>query len=94
MDWKIITPLLVTAAVTLIGWFATHQFNAWRDRENKRREQRIQYLIEVFRRLGKGAHHPNIFEIADDLQAAIIDIQLFGTEDQIGKAIAFAKSPY
>lgn len=92
MDWKTYLPLLITAGVTILGWLVAHQFNAWRDRENKRRDQRIQYLVEAFRRLGKANHHPRLHEIADELQSAITDIQLFGTEEQIRKVIAFAKT--
>jgi hypothetical protein len=91
MDWKTSLPLLITAIATILGWFVTHQFNAWRDRENKRREQRIQYLVEAFRKLGKASHHPRLHEIADDVQSAVTDIQLFGTEDQIKKVVTFAK---
>lgn len=92
MDWKTILPILITAGVTILGWLVAHQFNAWRDRENKRRDQRIQYLVEAFRRLGRANHHPRLYEIADELQSAITDIQLFGTEAQIRNVIAVAKA--
>ncbi|MGH9799389.1 MAG: hypothetical protein ACRD82_03415 [Blastocatellia bacterium] len=62
MDWKTTLPILVTAGVTILGWLVAHQFNAWRDRENKRRDQRIQYLVEAFRRLGIANHHPRLIE--------------------------------
>ncbi|MGE0267152.1 MAG: hypothetical protein AB7S78_01670 [Candidatus Omnitrophota bacterium] len=73
-------PAIVVALITLV---CSHQFAAWRDRENKRREQRIKYLVDVFRSLAKANHHPRIYEVADDVEQAVSDIQLFGNKKQI-----------
>nr|VFJ67662.1 MAG: hypothetical protein BECKDK2373C_GA0170839_11684 [Candidatus Kentron sp. DK]VFJ69924.1 MAG: hypothetical protein BECKDK2373B_GA0170837_12594 [Candidatus Kentron sp. DK] len=47
MDWKLLFPHLGTVIVVFIGWFVVHLLNAYRDRRNKRREIRVQYLIKA-----------------------------------------------
>lgn len=76
--------------VAIIGGLVAHWLTIWRDRRNKRKEQRIQYLIEAYRRLSKASHHPRLYEIAEEVQSAVNDIQLFGTEKQIRLAEKFA----
>lgn len=58
---------------------------------NRRREQRIEYLVEAFRRLAKAVHHPRLYEVAEDVQSAVADIYLFGSEDQIVRVESFVK---
>ena len=72
-------PALVALAVVALG----HLFAVYRDRENKRREQRIEYLIGVYRALAKANHHPRLYKIADELEQAVGDLQLFGTPEEI-----------
>jgi hypothetical protein len=91
MDWKLLGPLLVTSAVTIIGWFTAHELAAWRDRINKRRQHRIEYLVEAFRHLAKAMHHPRLYEVAEEVRSAVTDIQLFGNNDQISRVQRFVK---
>jgi hypothetical protein len=79
-------PALVALAVVSLA----HLFTVHRDRENKRREQRIGYLVSVFRALSKANHHPRLYEVADDVEQAVIDLQLFGTPEQVRLAKKFA----
>ena len=79
----------IPAAIALIICVGSHQFAAWRDRENKRREQRVAYLIGAFRALASASHHPRIHEIAKEVEQAIADIQFFGTKAQIELARIF-----
>ena len=51
MDWKIGLPLLVTAVLTMSGWFVGHWVSTRKDRSNKKRDLRTNYLIECFRRI-------------------------------------------
>lgn len=67
LNLKLLVPLLITAGVTILGWFAIHQLTAWRDQANKRREQRIAFLIEAFRRFAKAVHHPRLHEVAEEV---------------------------
>lgn len=83
---QIIVPALVALAVVTL----THLFTTHRDRENKRREQRINYLVGVFRSLTKANNHPRLYEVADELEQAVADIQLFGTPAQVRLVQQFA----
>lgn len=69
----------------------SHGFTIHRDRENKRREQRIGYLVTAFRSLAKANNHPRLYEVAADLEQAMCDIQLFGTPEQVALAVQFAR---
>ena len=80
----------VSALVALAVVAFTHLFSVYRDRENKRREQRIGYLVSAFRALSKANHHPRLHEIADEVEQAVADIQLFGTPEQVRLARKFA----
>ena len=91
MNWQLLIPLLVTTVVAIIGWFIAHRLAAARDRESKRRDKRIQYLVEAFRRLATVGNRPNLSECAEELESAIADIQLFGTPEQINKVQALTK---
>lgn len=82
----IIVPALVALTVVAL----THLFTSYRDRENKRREQRINYLVNVFRALGKANNHPRLYEVADEVEQAVADIQLFGTPTQVKLVQQFA----
>jgi hypothetical protein len=75
--------IIVPASVALVMVALTHLFTRHRDQENKRREQRIGYLITVYRIFSKANHHPRLYEIGDEPQQAIADIQLFGTTEQV-----------
>lgn len=82
--------VVVPALVALVVVALSHLFSVHRDQENKRREQRIGYLVSVFRALSKANHHPRLYEIADDVEQAVTDIQLFGTPRQVQLALTFA----
>jgi hypothetical protein len=81
MDIKLAN-LLITTAVALLGWLAVHRFNVYRDQLNKRREIRIQYLIEAYRRLEQASHRADM-QKREDFESAIADIQLLGSNRQI-----------
>ena len=82
--------LLVPAAVAVLGWFAAHQFNSYRDRANKRRDLRVQYLLEAYRRLESAANRPEAGkEEQDKFESALADIQLLGTRPQIEELMKF-----
>lgn len=86
MNWPLLISLLTTAGVAILGWYIVHALNARRDRNNKRREVRVQYLIEAYRRLEAGVGRGSIDssrEFARGFESAIADIQLFGTDDQV-----------
>lgn len=87
VDWSLLVPLVVTAAFSIVGYFVAHRLSAARDRANKRRELRTQYLIDAFRALvdlnayNKVSERPA--EVARAAERALSVIQLFGSERQI-----------
>ena len=90
MNWG----LVVSAVVVMVGWWAVHKLNSARDLSIKRRDTRVHYLIEAYRRveavasrgLGEGP-------VAEDVQRqhnfedALGDIQLLGDKEQVQLAI-------
>jgi hypothetical protein len=88
MNWQLLGPLLVTTAVAVCSWFIVHLLATRRERNSKRREQRVGYLIEAYRRLESCAHRGDQLEIPK-LESAVADIQLFGTPRQVELVQAF-----
>jgi hypothetical protein len=81
---------VVTTVVIIVGWYVVHYLTGKRDQANKRRELRVQYLIEAYRRLEFAGNRPLTKEVAPEFEKAIADIQLFGTPKQVELAQAFA----
>jgi hypothetical protein len=82
MDMDLLIPLLITSVVVIVGWFIIHWLSSKRDQNNKRRELRVQYLIEAWRKLENSCNRNDI-TWHHDLESAIADIQLFGSPEQI-----------
>src|SRR6267378_2161748 len=95
MNWQLLSPLLVTTVIAICSWFIGHGLTTRRDRANKRRDERIGYLIDAYRRLESCAQRHGSIQFAT-LESAIADIQLFGTPCQVelvqGFALEFAKN--
>jgi len=89
MNIQLLAPLLITTFVAISGWWVVHRLSAKRDQENKRRELRVQYLIEAYRRLEYASNRPLSEQVAPDFEKAVADIQLFGTPRQVELAQAF-----
>lgn len=93
MQHSISIPLIqvvVSALVALLVVVLAHAFTLWRDRQNRRQEQRIDYLVSVYRAFSKANHHPRLYEVAEELEQAVADVQLFGTPKQVALAQQFA----
>ncbi len=82
MNFNLLIPLLITSVITVSGWFLLHRLSQNRDRENKRKDLRTNYLIEAWRRLEHAALRDK-FDHTEYLENPIADIQLFGTKRQI-----------
>jgi len=92
MNVSLVLPLSVTTVVAILSWYVAHQFSAARDRENKRREQRVQYLIEAYRKLEAASNREQpIYLYPQPLESALADIQLFGSLSQITLVRKFAQ---
>jgi hypothetical protein len=80
MNWE----LIASSAVVVIGWFIGRYFEAKRDRANKSRDIRVEYLLKSYRGLARLAIHREFAPVAEDVEAAVADIQLLGTPKQVG----------
>jgi hypothetical protein len=81
---------LVPALVAVVGWLVAHRFSAYRDRQNKRRDLRVEFLIEAYRRLESVTNRPKkTEEQALAFESAIADIQLLGTPDQVNALLKY-----
>lgn len=81
---------LIDALVFIFGWKVSSQNEFRRDIAAKRRDLRVQYLIEAYRRLEYVSNRPLTAETAPDFERAIADIRLFGSPDQVDLAQTFA----
>jgi len=81
---------LLPTVVAIVSWFVGSWLSVRRDRANKRREMRVQYLIEAYRRLEAAGHRPLVPPYSTDMESAIADIQLFGSPTQVTAARKFA----
>jgi len=76
--------------VGIVGWYVAHGLAMRRDRAAKRRELRVQFLVDAYRRLESVSNRPFRAETGKVLESAIADIQLFGTPNQVRLAQEFA----
>jgi hypothetical protein len=90
MNIEHLASLLITAIVAILGWAVIHRLSMRRDLVNKRRELRVQYLIEAYRRLEFVGNRPLTRELGPEFEKAIADVQLFGTPRQVELAREFA----
>ena len=89
MNFQLLIPLLITAIVTIAGWYIVHLFATKRDRKNKQKELIINYLIEAWRKLEYASNRKDVNAV-EYVEKPIADIQLFGTKKQIELAIKIA----
>ena len=87
MNTDVLIPLLVTSLISIVSWGAIHFLSKQRDVLNKKKEIRIKYLIDTFRRLESASDRK--VAINKDLESVMADIQLFGSKEQIKLAQKF-----
>jgi hypothetical protein len=84
--------VLVPTIVAIVSWFAGSWLSVRRDRANKRRDLRVQYLIDAYRRLATATNRTETdAAYFAELDSALVDVQLFGSNDQIASAQEFAR---
>jgi hypothetical protein len=84
MNFNLLLPLVITVVLAVAGWLAAHRLATARERAAKRRETRVSYLIEAYRRFESVCHRPPLGPAeARLLESALADIQLFGTHSQV-----------
>jgi hypothetical protein len=81
MEWEII----ISSLLIIFGWFIVNWLSSKREFNNKRREVRIQYLIEAYRSIASAANRKE--KTTDEqklkIESAIEDIQLLGNSKQL-----------
>ncbi|MBW0177565.1 hypothetical protein [Sediminibacterium sp.] len=83
--------VVVTVIIAVVGWRIGHYYNSQRDKHNKRREIRLEHLINAYRILtNEISHRKQTKEREQKLEAIISEIQLFGSVEQaqIAKQLA------
>ncbi len=94
LNLSLLVPLLITATVTVSGWWCGNYLNKRRDIANKNLEIKTEYLINAYRTIamnaGRNPVELNNFEMPEELkervykfEQAVADIQLFGSLSQI-----------
>ena len=75
---------IVAVVATVVGWTVVSRDNAERDLVNKRREQRLIYLVDAYHNIA-GAANREVMSPKDvrRMEDAIMSVQLFGTKEQI-----------
>ena len=86
---KIALPLITTSIVTIVGWFIAYRFSVEKDRANKRKDLRVNYLIDAWRKLEFAVNRED-YDRVEFLGKPIADIQLFGNSRQVALAQKFA----
>ena len=89
MNVNLLLPLLITTIVAIGGWFVIHRLSQNRERTNKRRDMRVQYLIDAWNILENASNRTDNLHV-NELEKAIAAIQLFGSRRQIDLALKFA----
>ena len=91
MERSLLLSVLSSSFVAgIAGAFLGHWLSNLREKRNRLQEQRIQYLVDAYRAFAKANHHPRLYEVADDLEQAIADVQLLGSSELIGLVQKFA----
>jgi hypothetical protein len=75
----------------IAGAYIGHVLTTRRERRSRLQQQRSLYLVDAYRAFAKANHHPRLYEVADDLEQAIADIQLFGTPELIALTQTFCR---
>lgn len=90
---EILTLILSSLAIlgTLFSLYKTHTLNRERDYENKKKEIRIMYLIDAYRKIEDASNRENGSLRILNLESAIADIQLFGDIKHIALSRQVAK---
>ena len=91
MDYELVLTCTVPVVLALAGWFVGHWLNVSRDQQNKRRDLRIQYLIEAYRKFEDAANRRESTK-RQQVEQALADIQLLGNAREIALAHGVADS--
>jgi hypothetical protein len=88
-----IVAAFIGAVASTSVWFMSARHLKKQERDATKREIRLQYLIDAYRRIERSSnrHYHHDSQYARDYESAIADIQLFGNAKQIELAQYVAK---
>ena len=95
INTDLIPPILALLILLILLWWVTSYLNAKRISDRERRDKRIPYLIDTYRRLVRATQsnsNQGMMTITPELESAIVDIQLFGRRSQVKKAKEFTEA--
>ncbi|MDD5299359.1 MAG: hypothetical protein PHD65_02575 [Gallionella sp.] len=82
--------LIIPSIIVILGWLVGYHMETSRDLENKRREQRVEMLTKAFQSLAKAYNH-DPSDVKEDVQSALIAVQLLGSQTQAERIKFFVK---
>jgi hypothetical protein len=84
----------IGAIIALLIWYLSSRDLKKKEKENKQREIRLNYLIEAYQKLESASNRPLTPEsiYTKNIESAIADIQLFGTRKQYELIQVFSKT--
>lgn len=82
--------LIIQCIITVIGWIVVYIFAIRQNTQIKKKEVTIEYLIQAWGKLEKASNRKDN-RYNTEIETAIADIQLFGTNRQIEFAQQFAE---
>jgi hypothetical protein len=89
IDFSLSLSILVPALITVVGWYAGNFIAAHRDRDNKLRDIKIQFDIDIYNQINSGygktrSDYKSVNAVGyNELDSAFAKIQLVGTDEQI-----------
>lgn len=81
--------IIFSSSLIILGWGVTYYLALKKSARDKRKEVTIEYLIKAWRTLESASHRLD-YSHNVELERAVADIQLLGTEKQIELAQQFA----
>lgn len=82
--------LIIQCIITVIGWIVVYIFAIRQNTQIKKKEVTIEYLIQAWGKLEKASNRKDN-RYNTEIETAIADIQLFGTNRQIELEQQFAE---
>jgi hypothetical protein len=77
--------IIASVAIAVAGWLVSQA----QARRATRRNMRIDYLLDAYRRLERASNRPLTQDVARELEAAVGDVMLLGSPEQAALATAF-----
>lgn len=89
--WLTFIPVVIAGALTVLGWSAVNRLTERREKRNKARELRVQYLAKACRVFARTGLERSAVPMAKELEDAVADVYLFGTDEQVVLVRKFAQ---